>query len=511
MRIITTFLVLIVVVSQFSSPNKADATGLPVVDVAHTGISVAGWIAEAGRFLSKLALDTALQALKKRLLDTMTDQIVNWINGGGNPKFTTNFGSVFTDAADAAVGDVLQQYAETQALCQPFAFNIQLQLQKPPTLSQQTTCSLTQVISNFQAYRNNFANGGWLGYQELLKPQNNQWGVEIITQNEILNRTAQKTNTNVLKQQINVGFNSEQCTGGWDLINTQNGEKVKPDVASSIGLLAHDGDTSLAPDNPPVISAQTMIDYTVKYVCAGSTVTTPGRALAAGLEKSLYSGLDLVINSQDLSNALAVIADAAFNKLISAGVRGVQDMLKPGNPPTQTTGISGSQEYGDYRGTQNQVAIQAADSIRSTYLSQLNPARDTLSSASTTLATASSTNQNVIKNASDLLLCLGGNTSEDAIFAGNATQDANGTFQIITGKSAEWRVASSSITSLIGRIAPMAPLTCDMACLSQISQQSVTNAVSIATGLSVDANNILLNVQTVLTEVQKRKTLACHI
>ncbi|TSA45143.1 hypothetical protein D4R51_02435, partial [bacterium] len=408
------------------------------------------------------------------------------------------------------VGDVLQQYAETRALCEPFAFDIQLQLQKPAPLSQQVTCSLSSVINNFQAFRNDFSNGGWLGYQELMKPQNNQWGAEIITQNEILNRTAQKTNTNVLKQQVNVGFSSEECTGGWDLIDKRTNLP-----ATKYSPTHFNPDKSRSPDDPP-LQFLPPGDSNVVLRCTSATVTTPGGALAAGLEKSLYSGLDFVINSQDLSSAIAIIADAAFNKLIKNGVNGLKDMLA--QPPLDTgpnskiPGIGDlRREIGNYEGTRDQVRIQAADSIRNTYLSQLNPARDALSSASTTLATASNTNQNVIKNAGDLLSCLGGNTGEDAIFAEGAVQDANDTLQNITGKSAEWRVASSSITSLIGRIAPMAPLTCDMNCLSSVKQQSVTDAVSIATGLSVDANNILLNAQTVLTEIQRRRALACHI
>lgn len=471
-----------------------------VSDPVHTGATTAGLVAEASKFVLDQALKVALQALKKRLLDTMTDQIVGWINGNGAPKFTTNFGSVFRDAADAAVGDVLQQYAETKVLCEPFAFNIQLQLQQPPPLSRQVTCSLTQVIGNFQAYRNNFQNGGWLGYQELLKPQNNQWGVEIITQNEILNRTAQKTNASVLKQQVNIGFNSEECTGGWDLIDKRTNLP-----ATKYPVTHFNPDKSRSPDDPP-LQFLPPGDSNVALKCTSATVTTPGSALAAGLPKALYSGLDFIINAQDLSNSLAIIADAAFNRLIRVGAKGLtaatselfSETTTGQAPPPASVSTSTTQAIDDYQNTQNQIV----NSTRNTYLSQLNPAKNTALSASSTLDTASSTNQAVISTADELLTCLATGVANptDTAFAQNAINTASSTNrQIITNKSNEVELAIATLDNLILNIGSP---SCDLACLSQINQQNINNAISTATGLNIDANNILLGVQNTLTSVQ---------
>ncbi len=477
-------------------PTTTAYAGIPfspvdvVTDPVHTALTAGGWVAEAGRFIWDKILSVALQALKKRLLDTMTDQIVGWINGGGKPKFTTDFGSVFTDAADAAVGDVLQQYASTKALCQPFAFNIQLQLQKPAPLSQQVTCSLTSVISNFKAYRDNFENGGWLGYQELLKPQNNQWGAEIITQDEILNRTARKTSENVLRQQINVGFNSEECTGGWDVFD----KRTRAPFKAANGELGYrhqppDPDHSRAPNDPPPTPDPT--NPNLEYVCAKATVTTPGGLLAEGLKKSTYKEFDLVINSTDLTNSLAIIADAAFNRLISAGVKGLKDIFNPANPPTTVP-----QDLRDadrsYRDTQSQIT-------RDTYLSQLNPAKEAARSAQSTLTLASETNQTVIDTANELLTCNANPT--DLTFAQNAISVANSTEQTIIKKSEEVESAITTLDNFISSVGRCA----DISCLSQINQQNMNKAISAATGLNIEANNLLLGAQNTLTEIQKRK------
>ena len=42
-----------------------------------------------------------------------------------------------------------------------------------------------------------------------------------------------------------------------------------------------------------------------------------------------FRKFDLIINSKDLANSFAIIADAAFNKLIKTGVSGIQNFFKP--------------------------------------------------------------------------------------------------------------------------------------------------------------------------------------
>ncbi|MGC9603247.1 MAG: hypothetical protein ABSF47_02140 [Minisyncoccia bacterium] len=486
--------------------KETRATGLPVIDVASILEETFGISQSAAQFIQKYVIDGFLAALKHRLLTMMTNNIVDWINNGGKPKFTTDFGSVFTDAADQAVGDVLQQYSATNALCQPFAFDVTLQLQQPAPLSQQVSCSLTSVISNFKAYRDNFSDGGWLGYQELLKPQNNEWGVEVITQNEIVNRTAQKTNASILQQQVNVGFNSEECTGGWDLIDTRNGKPAKVTVGG-VDYGPHTApDKARAPDNPPPLPPE--LGSTFKYRCTSATVTTPGSTLAAGLQEATYGkDFNFIINSQDLSNSLAIIADAAFNRIIKSGVKGLQDFTK--TESGTLTGQEQSDVAGASTGYQNSIN-QVAESSRNVYLRQLSQAADDLSSASTTLGVASSTNQEIIATGNELLLCLGPTNinSPDGVFAQGAIDDANNTIQTIANKSTQWKIATSTLGILMEEVSSPA---CGLTCLNQINQQDMNDAASTASTLNADSGSILTSIQNTLSDLNARKTNDCHI
>ncbi len=50
----------------------------------------------------------AVEALKRQLLNMIVDQIVAWIQGGGTPKFITDWPAFFRDAVDLAGGKFSQ-------------------------------------------------------------------------------------------------------------------------------------------------------------------------------------------------------------------------------------------------------------------------------------------------------------------------------------------------------------------------------------------------------------------
>lgn len=500
-RIAALLIVFSVVLPQLFLPMKARAIfgiGDIVNDPVHIVTSVYGWLQDAYEFTqSSFILKTLTQAIKKRVLAMMSDQIIDWINNGKKPTFTQDFGSVFRDAGDAAVGDILQQYSATKALCEPFAFDITLQLQKPAPLADQVRCSLSSVIKNYNDYGKDFKNGGWLAYQELLKPQNNQWGAEIITQSEIINRTAQKTNESVLKTNVNVGFNSEECTGGWDLIDTRTNQ-----IATKYPVTHFPPDKPRAPNDPPK-QLLPPGDSNVALRCTSAMVTTPGGAIAEGLNKALYSNFDLTINDPDLTSALSNIIDAAFNKLVMKGVAGLKSFVSGTDTKSQADHSTDVQKAGkDFEDNANQVANNA----RNTNLNQLRSAAETLSSASLTLADASVKNQSIVSLANDLKSCsTGANTSSDSAFALSAINTANSTRQTLSVKSSQWNVASLNTSGLIARISSV---SCDITCLNQ-NQRSVGDAVSAANSINIDASDILLGIESTLIDLQNRRKNSC--
>ncbi|KKT17028.1 MAG: hypothetical protein UV99_C0002G0028 [Parcubacteria group bacterium GW2011_GWC1_43_61] len=151
--------------------------------------------AQLGQTIWKFALDAAVETLKRQILNMMVDQIVNWIQGGGEPKFITDWPAFFREAVDQAGGKFLQQMGLSQ-LCSPFKALLSAGFIPIPTFTTRTSCTLTQVGVNLEAFLKSFENGGWIAWNEMiLKPQNNVYGAYIMAwdQYEIEKSAAEKS------------------------------------------------------------------------------------------------------------------------------------------------------------------------------------------------------------------------------------------------------------------------------------------------------------------------------
>ncbi len=486
--------------------------------------TVGGWLAQATRFVIDNGLKVALAALKKRLIDTMTDEIITWINNGGSPQFIQNFSKdVFQPALQQAVGDTVQQILPS--LCSPYAFKVNLELSAPQPLSQPSSCTLNSIVANFNDFRQNFNQGGIIGYTELLQPQNNQYGVDIIAQDALYNNVQQATAQNVLQAQVNVGFKSPQQCLNWVVVNNQNHQTLTTPKDIKNG-----NDSYNDPNNPPPMDYSTLsqtgadthsrnfMDLSqLSWQCGDLQIATPGRVLATGLEKSLYANLDLAINDPDITNALAMIADAAFNRLIKAGVQGVQGIIRtattgggstdnvtPEQVVTAAQDNTGNGSLGQAINNTTGLANQAASSTQNTYITQLNQALSSLADASTTLATASSTNQTLATSTLPALIkCLGSNaSSSDLAWAqGNLTIAASSTPIVLRNTVVQTTSSTIATNALLNTIQ-----NADASTLSQLNASDITNAVTNASSLDVSAQTTLSGIQTTLGTAQTKLT-----
>lgn len=312
--------------------------------------------------IKEVAFRIALANLKKRLLDRLVDDTIAWIQDENHPQFSTDIWADFRNARDAAIGDTLRDIGLGN-LCYGGLINrarIQLELQTP-VFSQQVSCTLGQVISNINEFRNNFNAGGWIGYYEIFKPQNNPWGLEILTNNEIDKRSA--TNQQVAQTTMTAGGlykNTEQCLE-WHLLAREyeggpitdmghkpvNGQFNYPDPASS-------------PPVPEDVINQFPAAY---YECSQKQITTPASTKGAVAASALTADYQYIISADDLSTYIAAIFDAAVNRLIKEGAKGLKGMTQSqsatGAAPTPY-GTSARDQV--YRGYGNQ--FQSATDLR---------------------------------------------------------------------------------------------------------------------------------------------------
>jgi hypothetical protein len=244
-----------------------------------------------------------MELFKLRVLDTMTGQIVAWITGGngGLPQFVTNWQNFLGDQGQLAADIVLSQIDQAAGglLCTPFAAQLQLAL-RPPSLPRfglnldlprlgsfpyNISCSLDQIVGNVQNFYNDFNQGGWLGFETLLEPNNNYYGTLAET----------------------LDF-QDQLTA------------AKVEAARNEGLA---GQGYLGTRLPFDLSGLGLQEF---------NITTPGFSIGETVNRAVGNRFDYIVNAQQMASLVAVIVDGFLNKLIGSGDEGLLGYGNTANP-----------------------------------------------------------------------------------------------------------------------------------------------------------------------------------
>ncbi len=259
-------------------------------------------------FVKKVALGT----LKKNLLDIMVDQLIQWIQygDGHKPRFITDFGGFLDDAANVAVGDLVQEVG-LGAICQPLKLSLQFALLPQKTFSQRSSCTLNKIVSNFDNFYNDIAGFNFVAYNEALKPQNNYYGAMLLASDEKAQRLASTLNNAQNEIVTGGGYLSQKRCLEWSFKDS------KGKVVATQGSTANN-------EAPPVPSG-----VSGSWRCTESEVVTPGQTVGNLVSKGLGTDFEFIINADDLSAYVAAIGDAFLNRLINDAAKGLAGMRKP--------------------------------------------------------------------------------------------------------------------------------------------------------------------------------------
>jgi|GEM_PF-6788504 hypothetical protein len=378
------------------APQKADAflgigdttlswemnpavTGAVVENAAGT---TAGWISQAGEWIYEKAFKIVLERLKKRLLDTVTDQIIAWIQYGTEPQFISNFGDVFTNAADAAVGDMLVETGLGDFCSSQTGPLLNLALRQARSgFSRAPSCTLSQVVRNVEAFGDDFSQGGWLGLQTLANPENNRYGQFIVLSERLERLTEKKQVAAQLEAQANNGFTpTKQCVEWRRSVlkadDTDIEEVLMPGKDTPVipWVNAFYDPTNIPPSqiDPASASAVGYRPGIYPWTCSKTDITTPGTVAQEGANRAIYSDIDYLIGSNELSTYLGAIADAALNRLTTETYKGLKGMMRsqttnptPAGAPPYTTPAAVTAAGTSYTGVRNTGATQNRQSILS--------------------------------------------------------------------------------------------------------------------------------------------------
>ncbi len=297
--------------------------------------SSATWASKLQQFyewLYKLAVET----LKRQLLNMIVDQIVKWIQGGGEPKFITDWPGFFRDAVDQAGGKFLQQIGLSQ-LCSPFKPLLSAAFIPIPTFTERTSCTLSQVGVNLDNFLKDFKKGNWVAWQEMvLRPQNNVYGAYVLAWDQYEIEKSAAAKTAAAEAQAGRGFlNVKRCIEN----DTQALSKCTADCYNLFPDLAQRDSCNA--------NCQTQ-------TCTKYETVTPGAVVGDLAAKAVGSDIDYIVNSQDFAAYVSAITNALLNRMFAEGVGLLHTGLSSGggggggsSAQTQCAQLLGTTAYND--------------------------------------------------------------------------------------------------------------------------------------------------------------------
>ena len=185
-------LIIFLTVSVFTSilifPKKTEA-GIPVFDSANLGGKLTDISEKIARWVKEDLVKSLRDVIAKRIIDYIVDQTIVWIQGGGQPKFVTDWDGFLKDAANIAFDQVIKDVGLAQ-LCSPFKLQVQISLLPVQQFQQRIDCTLDDVVKNIEDFYNDFEKGGWIAYNETWQPQGNYYGEMLMIYDEMITRGA---------------------------------------------------------------------------------------------------------------------------------------------------------------------------------------------------------------------------------------------------------------------------------------------------------------------------------
>jgi len=239
--------------------------------------------AELKKYLAQLK-KLLIATYVRKLVDKMAFDIIDWIGGKttGAPQFVTNWQDFIWGTAKEAIGDVIQRTGTLSFLCAPFRAQVVLTLpvpQRPPL----PVCTLDTIMTNIKDFYNDFRSGGWLAFNEVVKPQNNPYGAWLMEMENLEFEQARIQEQQTLKAQSGY-IPTEKCT-----LKVQEIINGRP---------------------------------TGNEICLDTQISIPGQAksdlTSQALSSQMQKAEQYMITEADLLNYAKMIAEALISRLVKS-------------------------------------------------------------------------------------------------------------------------------------------------------------------------------------------------
>lgn len=328
--------------SSFFSINKAQAFFLPdfVIEVGPllhlTSILVANSVQQT--IISHLSFARRMlewfkklltEILKDKLIHRLVNQVIRWAQGGGKPQFITNWKGFLGNAFSQGVGDALQQIYPR--ICQPFRPLLQIAFQNQQTDEKNVYCTLDRIVNNLKDFYDDFKYGNWIAYASVVHPNGNFFGQFILAKDIALKKGLEEQESQKNDAQASKGFLSAKVCVSYKVLSSI------PKSEKSSTKIPQGAELKCGPINQPGFAVAK--DACAIVECQEYENTTPGGIVADIVGQSIPLGpIGRIVNAQDITALITALVDAALNKLIQAGQKGLSRLFS-GDQNTENKGL----------------------------------------------------------------------------------------------------------------------------------------------------------------------------
>lgn len=263
------------------------------------------------------------------LIRSVGSSIVDWVNNGfeGSPSFVTDFGGTLLDAADQAVGQLIEG-SELGWLCSDFSFQIRiaLALKYSKPFKREVRCTLSKIGDNASNFINNNGGAGWDNWlQVTTQPNNNVYGAYLIADSELAQRALSRVSEKAKKIEYSGGFLDSETCSQYETTEQVN-QRLSGVTRNEIGQATGGGtfttevtsDVLVGDKYEKKTSTVQGANQSIDAQCLKKTTTTPGRTIAAKLDSVLGQGEIQMAVAQEIDQVIGAVLNQVVQTTIQA-------------------------------------------------------------------------------------------------------------------------------------------------------------------------------------------------
>ena len=181
------------IIGAASVATKASAATAATATTGNWTETIANWATQVAKWAKDELLKTLRDVIAKKLIDYTVNQAIQWIQGGGDPKFVTDWQGLLTRTGQDVTGQVISQLGGIN-ICSPFKSAVinSTRIMAPyggSSINRALSCPYGQIGVNLADFYRNFGNGGWKAYSAMWQPGGNYYSATLMSYDYMLSRT----------------------------------------------------------------------------------------------------------------------------------------------------------------------------------------------------------------------------------------------------------------------------------------------------------------------------------